>query len=894
MIFSLSIYSQVEADFIVNGDISGCVGLQVEFVDVSHGNPTLWQWDFGNGVTSNIQNPIVTFIDPGVYTVRLYVSNNITGDMVTKDSYISVYDKPIVDFTSNTSLICASNMMNFVNQTNSVNSVDSFYWDFGDGYHSFNINPQHLYNDTGFFDVSLLAYVGGCVDSLVVDNFMKVLSPVVVFQDIHSCETPFEVEFNSNIVDADVWFWDFDDGNTSNQLSPVHTFLNRGDYQVSLTALNNASGCSTTVEKIVKIVKPVADFDLSSSTPFEGCPPLYVEWDDYSIDQWYDFLWYGDGDSTNWIYNHTYEEPGYYSVKQVIVDVHRCKDTLVIDSMIHVLEPPNINETEDITICLNDSAQINVTGDVGDFSWTPNLGLNDPNISNPVCHASDTTEYIISLFDGFCFNYDTMTVNIDKNLPLVDFFTDITCLGVPVQFYDNTIIYDDLVYYNWDFGNGVISDISNPVHLFNSQGEQIISLTVIYDSTGCKSHIVDTINIYNLPVANAGLDVVACEGDQVDLYADGGVSYDWGTGISYNPVYQVKADQTQFYSVIVYDVNGCSSSDDVGVFVTPRPIIEISEDVSICYGDSVLLDVSGGVYYNWNHGQYNTSEIHVSPSVSTNYYIEVTGINGCVSTDYVSVNVSEKITPDFNVKDVLCLQDSFEISNNMILEEAVYYWSFGDGNFSNIINPRHKFYNTGIYNIELYIESQGCVSYTSTQSVKVYDNPVADFYFNSNIISDINFNVVFDNFSTNSLFSLWDFGDNNYSNELDPSHLYSDTGVYEVSLLVWNEYGCQDNQTQLLNIEPHYSCYIPNSFTPNDDGINDYFVPRFNAVSSCVMRIYSKWGNLIFTTDDFDVGWNGRLSSGVMAESGIYIIELNTLDLNNKLRKYHQEINLIY
>ena len=184
MIFSLSIYSQVEANFIVNGDTSGCVGLQVEFVDVSHGNPTLWQWDFGNGVTSNIQNPIVTFIDPGIYTVRLYVANNITGDMVTKDSYISVYDKPIVDFTSNTSLMCASTMMNFVNQTNSVNPVDSFYWNFGDGYHSVDISPQHIYNDTGFFDVSLLAYVGGCVDSSVMVDFVQTLSPVVNFQDI--------------------------------------------------------------------------------------------------------------------------------------------------------------------------------------------------------------------------------------------------------------------------------------------------------------------------------------------------------------------------------------------------------------------------------------------------------------------------------------------------------------------------------------------------------------------------------------------------------------------------------------------------------------------------------------------------------------------------------------
>ena len=98
MISPFFIFSQVIADF-TSSVVSGCVGTQVEFTDISHGNPTYWQWDFGNGVVSNIQHPIVTFTDPGFYDVKLYATNNVTGDMIIKDAYVSIYDcNPNLDF----------------------------------------------------------------------------------------------------------------------------------------------------------------------------------------------------------------------------------------------------------------------------------------------------------------------------------------------------------------------------------------------------------------------------------------------------------------------------------------------------------------------------------------------------------------------------------------------------------------------------------------------------------------------------------------------------------------------------------------------------------------------------------------------------------------------------
>ena len=161
-------------------------------------------------------------------------------------------------------------------------------------------------------------------------------------------------------------------------------------------------------------------------------------------------------------------------------------------------------------------------------------------------------------------------------------------------------------------------------------------------------------------------------------------------------------------------------------------------------------------------------------------------------------------------------------------------------------------------------------------------------------MSDINSEAVFTNYSNNYISSFWDFGDGFYSNESHPSHVYSDTGSYSVSLLVFNQYGCESQKTINFQIKPHYSCYIPNSFTPNKDDINDYFLPKFNGVSEFQMSIYNKWGVLVFQTNSFDLGWDGKLESGKIAQSGIYIVQINTHDLNNKLRKHSKEINLIY
>ena len=117
---------------------------------------------------------------------------------------------------------------------------------------------------------------------------------------------------------------------------------------------------------------------------------------------------------------------------------------------------------------------------------------------------------------------------------------------------------------------------------------------------------------------------------------------------------------------------------------------------------------------------------------------------------------------------------------------------------------------------------------------------------------------------------IWDFGDGNYSEEENPSHTYMQEGSYVVTQTVIYPFGCEYTHVITLNIEKGYALIFPNAFTPNEDGINDYFLPKYIALFEMQFNIYDTWGSLIYSeTGDNLQGWDGKLK-GRYAENGNY------------------------
>ena len=159
MLVSFSATPQVSADFTTITSTTGCGSLVVEFKDLSLGNPTTWLWDFENGNTSTLKNPVATYNSPGFYDVTLTVANTISNDTKAYISIIEVYENPVAALQLNLlSNECIPLNTSFTDLSNSSSSIIEWQWDFGDGGSSNLQNPDYIYSNPGLYSVSLSVF----------------------------------------------------------------------------------------------------------------------------------------------------------------------------------------------------------------------------------------------------------------------------------------------------------------------------------------------------------------------------------------------------------------------------------------------------------------------------------------------------------------------------------------------------------------------------------------------------------------------------------------------------------------------------------------------------------------------------------------------------------------
>jgi PKD repeat protein len=291
------------------------IPLEVRFVDQSGNVPTSWEWDFGDDSTSTEQNPKHSYVNEGMYTVRLTVRNTFGEDTKVRSDLIEVSKSPAVDFIADMTTVGVGRRVTFSDL--SSNSPTSWIWDFGDGSTGTGANPDHVYRTTGVYDVTLTASNPDITNSRTKNQYITVINiPRAAFTaDRTQGGSPLNVNFSDQSTGAPTsWQWDFGDGTTSTDTSPAHQYTAPGRYTVTLK-VSNANGQDTTVKTgyIVTTPAPVADFRADRQA---GKAPFVVRFTDLSKgspDAWsWDF---GDGtgsDEQN--PSHIYMNEGSYDV----------------------------------------------------------------------------------------------------------------------------------------------------------------------------------------------------------------------------------------------------------------------------------------------------------------------------------------------------------------------------------------------------------------------------------------------------------------------------------------------------------------------------------------------------------------------------------------------------
>jgi gliding motility-associated-like protein len=192
-------------------------------------------------------------------------------------------------------------------------------------------------------------------------------------------------------------------------------------------------------------------------------------------------------------------------------------------------------------------------------------------------------------------------------------------------------------------------------------------------------------------------------------------------------------------------------------------------------------------------------------------------------------------------------------------QDANYLWDFGDGTTSTSKDPTHLYTAAGTYTIKLDVSSgQGCAdTYTISNLITVYPQPVASFQMTDNTVRISDATVEFTNTTTDGQNYTWDFGDGNTSTDFSPTYTWNDKGYFEVVMVAFNDEGCSDTAKSLVTVIDD-DIVIPNIITPNNDGKNDLFViENLDSYLANELIIYDRWGKIIFQKADYKNDWGG-------------------------------------
>lgn len=801
----------------------------VSFTNTSTGSALTYQWDFGDGTTSVLINPVHTYTTAGTYTVKLIVINP-TGctDTIIKVNAITVGSVK-ADF-SIPAIICDGTPLTINNTSTPIPANAT--WDFGDGTSSTAINPTKTYNTTGNFIIKLVAGFGTCADSI--SKPINVLpKPVITFSadKTGSCTAPLTVNFTSPAVVAN-YFWDFGDGTTSTQQNPSHTYTSLGVYDVKLVGAN-AAGCKDSLIKPGYIKLQGATVSIPN-LPFKDCAPLSFAFtaNVNSVDPVTSYLWdFGDG-ATSTLANPTHTfAAGSYTITVTISTSGGCTATTSVVNGIIAGSKLKLNfEAVPRDVCAKIPVvftDLTTGGKPDKWLWLFGDGTtsSDQNPSHPY---QDTGYFTVTLivWNNGC--PDTLKfVDYVHISPPIAIFAVLTDCSIPKQreFVDHSIGADT---WQWDFGDGTTSTLQNPgFHTYANPGTYNVTLTVTNFKTGCSYQQTQTVVIIIEKADFAASDTIVCTGSGVDFHAINMnpaniSSYYWKFGdgtegfdsSAVNHVY-TKAGKYSVTLVITNSI-GCKDSlvkdlyitvgNPVAGFTSSTPGICVNN--AIIFTDSSLTNGYPIQKWTWNFGDGITQTFTAPPFQHTYatpgvYSVMLTIIDSKGCSDSIlqtnALMISKPVADFVSADTISCHSQFISFTNLSTGPNLTYVWDFGDGATSTAANPVHQYVTQGVYTVGLKITDQyGCTDNMVKNNYITIADPKADFLLSDSLSTCPPLVITFTNLSKNFLKRSWDFGDGSSSSLDNPTHFYSTPGTFNIVLTVTGYNGCTDQKTKQI------------------------------------------------------------------------------------------------
>jgi len=880
------------------------------------GNIISWFWNFGDelsGVnnTSAQQNPTHIFTDIGDYIVSL-TAYNVNGCIDSTSYTVYVNPPPVIDFTMDTDSTCVGTINNFYG---TGTDIIIWHWEFGDGDTSNIQNPMHIYNLPGTYDVELSVTNNlGCINNVMHTVWVND-QPVSNFSFINWClndSTFFTDESYSNTSIVTSWTWDFDDpasgNNTSTLQNPAHLFTGIGSFDVKLL-ITDLNGCTDSIVKNVQIFDlPNPLYSYQKVCDPHGTISFYDEstpgGNGSPIGEWYweiDNTYYST--SQNPTYTYTITDTCYH-VTLTVTDFNQCSSSFV--DTICILDPL-VTDFTATQVCHThatffQSSYTPSEDSIISYKWEFGDG------SNPISSAFDTISHTYANSGTYqvvltLTNLDNCTVSTYHNvivnpLPIPNFSFDNAICNNPTQFTDlSSGNGSEMLTWNWDFGD-VFSGANNfsllqhPSHVYPPIDSTYYVQLITTNLLGCSDSI--TIQITKEPCVSAAFEVltepscanqIVCFSENSSVAQGAGTivnwEWDWGDGNTDSYlIYQASIchnySGSGYFDVsitVTANVNGNLFADTKtqNIYIIPSPEAQFST-VSACTNTTVFFTDESENYgipivdWHWDFGNpliISDTSIIQNPNFMYNYKgdynIEFVVENnlGCIDTLLKTITINDGPSAAFDF-DIPCKGNPtlfFDFSDTADVQINSWFWDFGDltsaEDTSIIQNPEFIYITEGNYDVKLVITDNNNCSDTITNSVEVHPIPTSSFEITSNY-EGIQGQIFFNNTSVGDSLSYWDFGNGETSEEDSPVILYNEDDTFLITLTSWNQFNCPDTST--MKFEMFFKgLYIPNAFAPKSPNAGiKLFSPKGYNLRQYKIEIYSKWGNLVWSSSKLD------------------------------------------
>ena len=813
-----------------------CHGKEVTFKDATDvtfsKGISQWEWDFGDGT------PVRVFTS-APFTHTYAVSGNYVPKMTVtdKDGCTSTYtgkslqvNGPHAVFDASKYLVKPGSNVYFYNKsTETGGTITSVKWDFGDGTSVMGGDTvMHNYTKQDTYKVKLyLTDNNGCADTLEkevkVSTVGAAFTYTSTFVNGSSC-APVLIRFTNTSLNYTSSSWDFGDGASSTDANPLHTYAQPGRYPVVLTATGPDNSVDQALDTI-EVKGPYAEIRASSDG---GCLQKEIEFKVMAKNA-RDFTWdFTDGviqETTDSSIKHIFKIPGIYKPRLILKDSSGCRgtallrDPIVIDKLEVKLAPVPA------TVCGEET-----------FTFAPEFN----------------------------------SYSIDE-------------LGKPAT-------------YKWEYSNSLqATGVTTATPQFHTAtpGKYDFNLTTT-TAYGCEQTVPASVNVYPKPLAAITGPDLSCVNDAVafkgSVTKETDVTWKWDFGNG-NTTAAPQPD-SQSYTVpgavrvllAVTSKNGCTDTAVHPITIRPLPAAKASAlSEFICLDNTTVFQASGGASYEWTPvtGLNNplSANPQASPEVTTDYQVKVTDSYGCINTAGLTLRVVQPVTVQSTSDTAICLGDVLPLHAS---GADNYTWE-GPGLTNTAASSTTAILNSaGAYQFKVTgYDKDGCFSNSSTLRAQVNPLPAVHAGADLQIMAGVPLNLI-PTVSSDAVRYNWTPAEYiNCPTCKNVQALPNITTIY--TLEVENSFGCNAKDDIVVHVLCNQSAvFMPNAFTPNQDGQNERIYPKGKGVKEIsYLRIYDRWGTLVFENNHFPVnapvsGWDGR-SNNKDAPIGTYIYSMETV-----------------